>query len=90
MENNLIICYDLYKQGQDYPAVKKAIESLGKAIKIQQSVFYVKSKYSSEQAYDIVRKSTDQNDFLLIVNASKNGFRSYLPHDITRFIESNW
>lgn len=90
MANNLIIGYDLYKKGQDYDAVIDAIKSLGAAIKIQQSVWYVKSKHSSEQAYDIVRKSTDPNDYLIVVNASQNGFKAHLAPEVTAFMKSNW
>ncbi len=52
---NLIVSYDLNRPGQDYQTLFSAIRSLGGAIKVQKSVWYVDTNYDEKQARDQMR-----------------------------------
>lgn len=75
---NLIIAYDLYALGQNYPAVEKAVNSLGTACKLLNTTWYVKSGYSAEAAHKVVRGVMDANDKLVVVDAN-NLWASNMP-----------
>jgi hypothetical protein len=66
MAYNLLITYDLYKQGQDYAAVHEKIKSLGRWYHPQLSVFYVHSTLSPKQAHDAISSVMDGNDKLIV------------------------
>ena len=51
---NLFIAYDLNSPGQNYDGVYEAIKSLGRYFRFQESLWYVNTDYSPEQAYTIV------------------------------------
>lgn len=70
--SNLIISYDLYKKGQDYPAIETGIKNLGVAVKVNQSVWYVSSPYSATDAANNLLKVMDVNDKLFVVDATHN------------------
>ena len=59
MANNLFVTYDLIKT-KNYPAVYEAIKSLGVAVKVTESNWYVNSHYNSEQAAQIVREGANK------------------------------
>ncbi|EOC5257983.1 hypothetical protein [Enterobacter cloacae] len=71
MANNLIITYDLIKT-KDYPAVHNAIKSLGAWAKVTESNWYVNSAYTAEQAVKVVRGAMDNDDKLMVVDATHN------------------
>lgn len=70
--NNLVISYDLYKAGQNYSAVERAINGLGGAVKVNLSVWYVSSPYSAIDAANSLIKVMDVNDKLFVVDATHN------------------
>ncbi len=70
MANNLIISYDLYRPGQNYTRIAKAIRSLGAAVKIQKSVWYVSSSHNQTVARDALVRAIDRNDSVVVVNAT--------------------
>ena len=70
--SDLFISYDLYKTGQNYDAIEKSIKSLGTAIKVNRTFWYVKSHASKEEAWNIVARHLDTNDAGIIVDASTN------------------
>lgn len=72
MANNLIITYDLGVPGRNYQAVSDAIKSLGSSVRVQGSVWYVNSRYSTTDALSVVRRALDANDTLMVVNTSAN------------------
>ncbi|MFP2684960.1 hypothetical protein [Enterobacter ludwigii] len=90
MANNLFITYDLIKT-KDYPAVHKAIQSLGAWAKVTESNWYVNSTYTASQAAEIVRKSMDADDKLIVVDAS-NSVASWfnLSAEVANFIKEQW
>ncbi|MFH2195640.1 hypothetical protein [Enterobacter hormaechei] len=64
MANNLFVTYDLIKT-KNYPAVYEAIKSLGVAVKVTESNWYVNSHYNSEQAAQIVHKAGNGANLLI-------------------------
>ncbi|MDQ3816217.1 MAG: hypothetical protein M3362_00835 [Acidobacteriota bacterium] len=91
MANNLFVSYDLYNPGQNYEKVAAAIKSLGNAIKVQLSLWYVKSNYNANQAIDVVGKAIDSNDTLIVVDATnKQAVMKNLKPEISKFIIDNW
>ncbi|HID9365590.1 TPA: hypothetical protein ACXE8Y_004152 [Klebsiella quasipneumoniae] len=90
MANNLFVTYDLIKT-KDYPAVHKAIQSLGAWAKVTESNWYVNSTYTASQATEIVRKSMDADDKLIVVDASNNVASWYnLSAEVANFIKDQW
>jgi len=72
MAYNLFISYDLNKElnSSGYQILSAAIYKLGKSVRIQKSVWFVSSQYSSNQATDYLKKLIDQNDYLIVIEAS--------------------
>jgi hypothetical protein len=68
--NNLFVAYDLDKPGQNYAAVEKAINSLGTAVKVQMSLYYLKTTLSAAEAEKRIWASMDSNDRLIVIAAS--------------------
>lgn len=92
MANNLFVTYDPIKT-KDYPAVHKAIQSLGGCAKVTESNWYVNSTYtaSASQAVDIVRKAMDADDKLIVVDASNNVASWYnLSDEVAPYIKDQW
>lgn len=91
MANNLFISYDLYQPGQNYESVIEAIKSLGNWAKVQKSFWYVKSRYSSSDAAEIVWKSMDRNDSLIVVDATNNNasWRN-ISNEVSEYIINHW
>lgn len=69
MAYNLFIAYDLLPPGQNYDAVRHAIQNLGQYHQFQYSLFYVNTVYSPQQAYAAVRMHMDVGDRLAVIDA---------------------
>lgn len=67
---NLFVSYDLDKPGQNYDAVHERIKSLGSWYHAQQSLFYVHTPLTAEQAHARVMAVMDSNDKLMVVDAT--------------------
>mgnify|MGYP003587497977 CR=1 FL=1 len=74
---NLFIAYDLMSPGQNYDAVRDAIRSLGQWHQFQYSLFYVSTPLSSQDAYNRVVVTMDQNDRLAVIDASGGGVTTW-------------
>ena len=91
MSNNLIVSYDLHSLGQNYHDVIEAIKSLGSWAKVQQSVWYVSSHLTAEQALQKVKTNMDSNDSLIVVNATSNNASWHnLSDEVASHIRRNW
>lgn len=91
MANNLFISYDLYSPGQNYERLAVAIKSLGNWAKVQNSFWYVNSTHSSSQAASTLRSVMDQNDSLIVVDATNNTANWYnLSEEISSYIRDHW
>ena len=71
MANNLFVTYDLINT-KDYPAVHEAIKSLGNWAKVTESNWYVNSNYSVEDAAKKVKAAMDNDDKLIVIDATNN------------------
>lgn len=71
MANNLFVTYDLIKT-KNYPAVHDAIKSLGNWAKVTESNWYVNSNYSVEDAAKKVKAAMDNDDKLIVIDATNN------------------
>ncbi|HCI6804485.1 hypothetical protein L8P12_15940 [Enterobacter asburiae] len=90
MANNLFVTYDLIKT-KDYPAVHEAIKALGNWAKVTESNWYVDSHFSAEQAAQRVRSAMDNDDKLIVVNASNNQFYGYnIDPQVLKFMQDHW
>jgi len=90
MSNNLFITYDLIKT-KDYPAVHNAIKSLGDWAKVTESNWYVNTNYSCQEAAEIVIATMDNDDKLMVVDASNNNaYWSNLTESVSDLIKQCW
>jgi hypothetical protein len=89
--NNLFISYDLITPGQNYESVTAAIKKLGAWAKVEYSFWYVKSAYTASKAAEIVRAAQDQNDSLIVVDASNNNAVWYgLQPEVSKHLKEQW
>ncbi|WP_029569533.1 hypothetical protein [Pantoea ananatis] len=90
MANNLFVTYDLIKT-KDYPAVHNAIKTLGNWAKLTESNWYVSSNYNSQQAANIIRAAMDNDDKVIVVDATNNNSYSYnIVTEATKQMQDNW
>ena len=68
--HNLFIAYDLMNLGKNYEGVRDAIKSLGQWYQFQFSLFYVNTRFTAQEAHDIVRCAMDADDRLCVINAA--------------------
>ena len=91
MANNLLVSYDLHQPGQNYDAVIAEIKKLGGWAKVQYSLWYVKSQLSASDASKQVWAVMDQNDTLIVIDATNNNASWYnLSNEVSEFIKDNW
>ncbi|MGM4896436.1 hypothetical protein [Tardiphaga sp. 839_C3_N1_4] len=79
MPYNLFIAYDLDVPGQNYDAVHERIKSLGRWYHAQQSLFYVHTTMTPQQAHAYVWAVMDANDKLIVVDATSAVIMPALP-----------
>jgi len=72
MSNNLIVSYDLFKDGQDYNSIIRAINLLGRAERIHFSLWFVKSNLTAEAAAEVLSITLDKNDSLFVADLTNN------------------
>lgn len=90
MANNLFVTYDLIKT-KDYAAVHNAIKALGGWAKVTESNWYVNSSFSAEEAAKKVKAAMDNDDKLIVVDASNNQFYGYnMDPTVLKFMQDNW
>lgn len=90
MANNLIVTYDLIKT-KDYPSVHEAIKYLGAWAKVTESNWYVNTNYSAEDAAKKIMAAMDNDDKLMVVDASNNTFYCYnIDTVVLNFMRDQW
>ncbi|AHG83056.1 hypothetical protein F543_1920 [Bibersteinia trehalosi USDA-ARS-USMARC-189] len=89
MKNNILITYDLNKSGQNYVALIEKIKTLGAWAKVQQSVWYLHTSYSSKEVLEILSTITDYNDSLFVAQLSDANWRG-LSNEVSQFIQEQW
>jgi hypothetical protein len=91
MPRNLLISYDLYQPGQNYEDVATRIKSLGTAVKVHKSFWYVRSDRAPRGAADHIWKAMDGNDTLFVADAKTNDAAWYnLPDRVSQLLQENW
>lgn len=91
MSNNLFVSYDLCKPNQNYNDVIAEIKMLGDWAKVHQSLWYVNSSLSAQEAAERVWAKMDSNDKLIVVNASANDAQWYnLSDEVAKYIQEKW
>jgi hypothetical protein len=83
MAFNLFIAYDLDKPGQNYDGVHARIKSLGRWYHAQQSLFYVHTALTPQEAHAAVWAVMDSNDRLMVVDASSAVMTPALPEHVS-------
>lgn len=91
MGNILIISYDLSEPGRNYTNLIQEIKTLGLWAHTLDSVWYVKSSLSASEACDRLIRAIDQDDSLLVVDATNNNAAwKNLKPEVAAFIKENW
>jgi hypothetical protein len=83
------ITYDLAAPGRNYPAVKRYIESLGSSIRATESQWFVETARSPETIRDEVRRVTDSNDSVLVLDLRGDDWASYLPKTVNDWLNAH-
>ncbi len=85
----LVVTYDLNKL-KDYPRVYKAIGDLGATIRDPglDSVWFVDTRYTFEQAKDNVIRSIDQDDRVFISKLHSGEYAGWLVQDVWNWLYS--
>jgi len=89
MTKNYFVAYDLNVEGQDYKKIQKAIESCGFSIRIQKSLFYLKSAATLEEISKVIKAAVDKTDRLIVIEAS-NAFTLNLFPGTEEQIMQRW
>ena len=89
MKNNLLVTYDLNESGQNYDALIEKIKTLGAWAKVQQSVWYLHTSYSTDDVLDRLSKVTDFNDSIFVANMNSASWRG-LSAEVRQFIQEQW
>jgi len=80
MRHNLVVTYDLFKGGtlltgfggQDYARMEAAIKPLGRAVKVNFSVWMISSDLDADSALNKLRNAGDPNDKIVVFDATAN------------------
>lgn len=68
---NFFIAYDLLKPGQQYDRMEEGIKKVCTwYMKLQYSLYYIRSEYTASEIYDTLRSYQDANDKLAVIQAS--------------------
>lgn len=86
---NLFIAYDLNAPEQHYHQVENAIAGLGQVIKIQYSMYYVKTSLSAVEAEKRIWLSMDTNDRLIVIDGKDAWWHNLFP-GAQEFIQEHW
>ena len=89
MKNNILVTYDLNKSGQNYDALIEKIKTLGAWAKVQQSVWYLHTSYSTDEVLDLLSKVTDYNDSIFVANMNSASWQG-LSAEVQQFIQEQW
>lgn len=89
MKRNIIISYDLISPGQDYSKVSDKIKTLGSWAKVLESLWYLRTEFTSKQVRDALAQVTDRNDKIFVAECSDAAW-SNLSEEVSNFISDQW
>lgn len=91
MGNNLIISYDLSQPNRNYSSLVEVIKTLGSWAHVHGSVWYVNSSLTVSQARDRLVRVLDQDDSVIVFDASNNDAAWHnLKPEVAALISSCW
>jgi hypothetical protein len=74
-----LITYDLNTEGKDYNALYDKIKSLGQWFHPLESVWFLQSSYSVSQISEQLRTTMDNNDYIFVVEITRQLRQGWLP-----------
>jgi len=89
MKTHIIVSYDLMAPGQHYKKVADAIKSLGEWTKVLESLWYVCTERTLEDATAAIWTSMDSNDKLFVTEISNAAWRNLLPEP-AKLMHAHW
>lgn len=66
------VSYDLNKSGQNYSGLIKELESFDGWCHPMKSYWLICSNLTANQTHELLKKYLDQNDWIIVMEASKN------------------
>jgi hypothetical protein len=86
----LMVTYDLNKV-KDYKKLFAAIQALGPTKRGENldSVWFVSTSYSPDQASEYIRRATDGDDIHFVTRIRKGERAGWMNQDVWNFIEVN-
>ena len=89
--NNLLISYNAKSPERDNEGITQAIQSLGDCVKINKSLWYVRSAKGAADALAVVSKVCDSNN-IAVVDATNEviALDTIAPLEAMSFIRHNW
>lgn len=85
----LLITYDLKKPGQNYDAIEKVLKSAPTWWHYLDSTWIIQTSESVDVWSDKLRAVMDQNDYVLVVDISKQPRQGWLPQKAWNWINNN-
>jgi hypothetical protein len=87
---NYLIAYDLNKPGQQYDRMQEGIKKVATwYMKLQYSLYYIRSDKSGAEIYQILCGYQDANDKLAVIEASNAWVSHLTPEQLSTF-QSLW
>lgn len=83
-----LITYDLNSPGQDYKKLHETIKSMGAWWHHLDSVWLVDTTLSVHQIVEHIRKASDTNDNLLVLDVAGDARQGWLPQDAWDWINA--
>lgn len=84
-----LITYDLKTPGKDYNPLYDAIKSIGDYYHPLESTWLVKSHSNANSISTSLRAIMDNNDYLFVVNISKQDRQGWLPKTAWEWLKNN-
>ena len=83
-----IIAYDLNKPGQDYDRIEKLISKLPTHSRILRSTWFVKSKRTAQEIFDLLEPALDRNEGIFIARIDLPLCAWHLKPSIDQWIDA--
>jgi hypothetical protein len=88
---NLFVSYDLADPDKNFEALAAEIQKLGTWGQMQPTLWYIHSRFSAEQASELLAKVITDNDSLVVIDASTNSVNwRNLADELTAPLEASW
>lgn len=86
----LLISYDLKQPDRNYESLYESIKQCGtKWWHYLDSVWLIKTDLNPQQCFERLHRKIDENDYLFIVEISKQSHEGWLPNAAWEWIQEN-